>query len=276
MPTDCHYRSGRAASHRPSAFRPVIAQPARQACVLRCCQSLTLATGSPLRAMTRETGAVDLLSIGTLVTATMSAVAAIGSWRAAYRYASVDEERHRAELRPQLALRIAASQDDSRTAVMYVTLTGPADLPTPGKILLTMMDMPTELRDEVLAIYAVGGFTLSRGGTGAPKVWGPWEFMGGLKPGPFQFAYSTRRSWAWGFRFCRPTRWLPSFRVIREEAAPKSKRRRRRLTATSFDGVLFYLAWFVGQRTRVMRGVRLNEVQVVRNAAGFRCLTGCG
>ena len=147
---------------------------------------------------------------------------------------------------------------------MYVTLTGPADLPTPGKILLTMMDMPSELRDEVLAIYAVGHYSYSRGETGTPKVWGPWEFMGGLKPGPFQFTYSTRRSWAWGFRFCRPTRWLPAFRVIREEAAPKSKRRWRRLTAISFDGVLFHLAWFVGQRTRVMRGARLNEVQVVR------------
>lgn len=208
---------------------------------------------------------MDLLSIGALVTATMSAVAAIGSWRAANRYAFVDEERRRAELRPQLALRIAASQDDSGTAVMYVTLTGPVDLPTPGKIRLRMMDIPSELRDEVLAIYAVGGFYYSRGETGTSGlIWGPWEFLGGLKPESPLSTFSTRHSWRIGFRFRRPTRWFPRFSMIREEAAPKSRRRRRRVTAIQFDGVLFYLAWFVGQRTRTMRRVRLNEVQVVR------------
>lgn len=207
---------------------------------------------------------MDLLGIGTLITATMSAVAAIGSWRASYRYASVDEERRRAELRPQLALRMAASQDDSGTAVMYVTLTGPADLPTPGKIRLSMIDMPSELRDEVLAVYAVGHYSYSREETGTPKIWGPWEFMGGLRPDPTLFTFQSSHSWVIGFRFCRPTRWLPTFRIVREEAAPNSKRRRRRLTLISFDGVLFNLAWFIGQRTRIMRRVRLNEVQVVR------------
>jgi hypothetical protein len=214
----------------------------------------------------RETRVVDLVSIGTLITATMSAVAAVGSWRSAKHSASIDEERRHAELRPQLALRIAASQDGSGTAVMYVTVTGPVDLPTPEKIRLRMMDMSSELRDEVLAIYAMGGFSYGRGETGAPgKIWGPWEFMGGLKPEPpLSFTFSTRYSWKIGFRFCRPTRWLPTFRMIREETAPKSRRRRRKVTAISFDGVLFYLAWFIGQRTRIMRGVRLNEVQVVR------------
>src|SRR5258708_11022453 len=104
----------------------------------------------------RETRAVNLLTIGTLATATMSAVAAIGAWRSAKHSSFVGQERRRAELRRQLALRIAASEDDIGTAVMYVTLTGPVDLPTPGKIRLTMMDLPSELRDEVLAIYAVG------------------------------------------------------------------------------------------------------------------------
>jgi len=50
---------------------------------------------------------VDWVTIGTLATAAMSAVAAVGSWRSAKNSAAVDHERRHAELRPQLSVRTA-------------------------------------------------------------------------------------------------------------------------------------------------------------------------
>jgi hypothetical protein len=211
---------------------------------------------------------VNLLAIGTLATATMSAVAAIGSWRSAKQSAVVDQERHRAELRPQLDLRIAAIDDDSGTAVMYVTLKGPVDLPTPGTIQLRLMDLPSQLRTEVLAVYELGGFYVRFGPAGAQhQVWGPWEFLGGLKQVPpvwMGSTYNTGGMWCIRFGFCRPTRWLPAFRYVREDAIPARGRRRLRVTSFHLDGVLFQFAVFVGQRVRTMRRVHLNETRVVR------------
>jgi hypothetical protein len=219
-------------------------------------------------AVAEETSDVDLLTLGTVATATMSAVAAIGSWRAAKQWTVIEQERHRSELRPQLDLRIAANNDDSGTAVMYVTLNGPVDLPTPGRIQLKLIDSPSDLRNKVLTTYALlGRFDISHGKYGTLNlVWGPWEFQGGLKQLPrvwFQFFFSLG-TWTIRFGLCRPTRRLPTFSYAREDAIPSRRRIRLRRTSFQLDGVLFRFAMFVGPRVRTMRRVRLNDTRIVR------------
>jgi hypothetical protein len=218
---------------------------------------------------------VNLVTIAIVATATMSAVAAIGSWRSAKASAFVDQERRRAELRPQLVFRIAVENDDCKTAVMYVTLKGPADLPTPGKVRLSIMDLPSDLRDQSLRTLSIGSsqvlrfsptFRFSRSGISVLQIWSPWEFAGGLKPLP-----RVARAVSWGFGswtlrigYCRPTRWFPAFTFLRDSAMPASKHKRRRVIAYQVDGVLFKLTLFVGQRTRTMRRVQRDEVQAMR------------
>lgn len=208
---------------------------------------------------------MDLLTIGTFATAAMSAAAAIGSWRSAKQSATIEQERHRAELRPQLDLRIAAD-DGGRAAVMYVTLNGPVDLPTPGRIRLSLVDLPSDLRNEVLATYALGQFELSFGKSGAAtQIWGPWEFLGGLKKFPSTHVFiSDRFTWNFRFALCRPARRLPNFSYARSEAIRSRHKRQLRVTSFRLDGVLFQFAVFVGQRVRTMRRVRLNETQTMR------------
>ena len=210
---------------------------------------------------------MDLLAIGAFATATMSAAAAIGSWRSAKQSATIEQERHRAELRPQLGLRIAADEDGSGGAFMYVTLNGPVDLPTPGRIRLRLIDMPSELRDQVLATYALGQFELSFGESGTlSQVWAPWKFAGGLKrpPSAIYTLSSARMTWNARFALCLPARRLPRFRYTRSSAIASRRRKRPRVTSFELDGVLFQLAIFVGQRVRTMRRFRLNETRAVR------------
>jgi hypothetical protein len=97
---------------------------------------------------------MDFLGIGTLATASMSALAAYGSWRAASRSAVVAQERYRSELRPVFDSRIIMTDDDN--AVMHITLKGPVSLRTPGAIWLRIEDTPSGLRDEMLTVHALG------------------------------------------------------------------------------------------------------------------------
>ena len=150
---------------------------------------------------------------------------------------------------------------------MFVTLNGPVDLPTPGRIQLRLMDLPSDLQNEVLTTYALGKYKYSRGKHGAiNQVWGPWEFLGGLKQFPrvrYEYILTTHGMWRIRFGLCRPTRRLPTFRRVREDAIPSRQRRRLRTTSFQLDGLLFQFAVFVGPRVRTMRRVRLNETRIV-------------
>jgi hypothetical protein len=122
----------------------------------------------------------------------MSAVAAFGSWRAARQSAVVDQERLRDELRPKLELQIAPSAGGGKTAVMYVTLKGLENLPTPGRIQLEVKDITSAPLNKLLADYAQERFGVHTERFGVhvgpadivDHIWGPWEFQGGLKSLP--------------------------------------------------------------------------------------------
>ena len=205
---------------------------------------------------------MDLVTIGTLATATMSAVAAIGSWRSAKHSSTVDQDRRRSELRPQLAVQVIPSRGDSEIAVMQVTLNGPVDLETPGKIRLKMLDLPSELRTQSLTVYQIQYLPEVRLGKGVTQqIWGPWEFRGGLRARqPYKYVYR-HRQWHFAFGWGRPAKLLPTFRLTREDLG--SGTRRRTVTAVELGGLFLQLAVYLSGRERMIRGVHFGETRLL-------------
>lgn len=150
-----------------------------------------------------------------------------------------------------------------KTAIMYVTLKGPVDLPTPGRLLLTMMDLPSELYSQLVTVYEKGDSFSLRNGAGLENVWGPWEFQGGLNPGlPFNANVSLgARSIAFGF--CRPTMRFPTLKRDPHGSVSIRGTRSPRMTVFGFDGLLFQLEVYAGKRVRVMRRMRLGDTRAV-------------
>ena len=203
---------------------------------------------------------MDFLGIGTLVTASMSALAAYGSWRAASRSAVVAQERYRLELRPVFDSRIIMTDGDN--AVMHITLKGPVSLRTPGTIWLRIEDMPSELRDKMLTVHALG---ITSGQRGIPtQIWSPWEFAGGRRFISSDGVSFNQAIGAWYIRFalCKPLKFYPMLKTVREGAS--STKSNRKLIAMQCHAWVFRVEVFVGQRYRRLRRVNLDETKTVR------------
>jgi hypothetical protein len=146
----------------------------------------------------------------------MSALAAYGSWRAANKSAIVEQERYRSELRPVFDSRIMIVDDDN--AVMHLTLKGPASLPVPGSIRLRIEDLPSERRDEMLTVHALG---VTSGQYGIPtQVWGPWEFDGGRRVVPSDGLSFSQALRAWYIRLVGQHQLVTTFESALVVASP--------------------------------------------------------